>query len=80
MTQLPTIRPIIFLQDPRSGKPKQICVLVAKDYYDADNWWAVMWAEDEQFFSIFFNGRKDDRWEDLDWAVHVHILESLELF
>ena len=36
ITQLPTLEPKRFLQDLRSGKVKQICVLVTVDEYVTD--------------------------------------------
>ena len=51
ITQLPTIEPTRFLRDLRSGKVKQICVLVAEDEYVTDIRSAVVFVENERVLS-----------------------------
>ena len=52
ITQLPTLEPKRFLRDLRSGKVKQICILVTEDEYVTDIRSAVVFAENERFLSI----------------------------
>ena len=49
--QLPTLEPKRFLRDLRSGKVKQICVLVTEDEYVTDIWSDVVFAENERVLS-----------------------------
>ena len=51
ITQLPTLEPKRFLRDLRSGKVKQICVLVTDDEYVTDIRTATLFAENEQVLS-----------------------------
>ena len=51
ITQLPTLEPKRFLRDLRSGKVKQICILVTEDEYVADIRSAVVFAENERVLS-----------------------------
>ncbi|CAI5711096.1 unnamed protein product [Peronospora effusa] len=51
ITQLPTLEPKRFLRDLRSGKVKQICVLVAEDEYMTDIRSATVFAENERVLS-----------------------------
>ena len=51
ITQLPLLNQKRFLRDLRSGKVKQICVLVAEDEYVSDIRTAVAFAEDERVLS-----------------------------
>ena len=51
ITQLPTLEPKRFLRDLRSGKVKQICVLVAEDEYVTDIRSATVFAENERVLS-----------------------------
>ena len=51
ITQLPTLEPKRFLPDLRSGKVKQICVLVAEDEYVADKRSSVVFTENELVLS-----------------------------
>ena len=50
-TQLPTLEQKRFLRDLRSGKVKQICVLVAEDEYVTDIRSAMVFAENERILS-----------------------------
>ena len=50
-TQLPLLNQKRFLRDLRSGKVKQICVLVAEDEYVSDIRTAMAFAEDERVLS-----------------------------
>ena len=47
ITQLPSLNQKRFLRDLRSGKVKQICVLVTEDEYVSDIRLAMVFAEDE---------------------------------
>ena len=49
--QLPTLKQKRFLRDLRSGKVKQICVLVAEDEYVTDIRSAMVFAENERVLS-----------------------------
>ena len=51
ITQLPLLNQKRFLRDLRSGKVKQICVLVAKDEYVSDIRSAMVLAENERVLS-----------------------------
>ena len=51
ITQLPTLDPKRFMRDLRSGKVKQICVLVAEDEYVANIRSAMLFAENERVLS-----------------------------
>ena len=51
ITQLPPLNQKWFLRDLRSGKVKQICVLVAEDEYTSDIRSAMVFAEDERVLS-----------------------------
>ena len=51
ITQLPTLEPKRFLRDLRSGKVKQICILVTEDEYVADIRSATVFAENERVLS-----------------------------
>uniref|UniRef100_A0AAV1U4G3 Reverse transcriptase domain-containing protein n=1 Tax=Peronospora matthiolae TaxID=2874970 RepID=A0AAV1U4G3_9STRA len=51
ITQLPTLEHKMFLRDLRSGKVKQICVLVADDEYVADIRSATVFTENERVLS-----------------------------
>uniref|UniRef100_M4BJM7 Uncharacterized protein n=1 Tax=Hyaloperonospora arabidopsidis (strain Emoy2) TaxID=559515 RepID=M4BJM7_HYAAE len=51
ITQLPTLEQKRFLRDLRSGKVKQICVLVFHDEYVTDIRLAVVFAEDKRVLS-----------------------------
>ncbi|CAI5745401.1 unnamed protein product [Peronospora destructor] len=48
ITQLPTLEPKRFLRDLRSGKVKQICILVTEDEYVTDIRSATVFAENER--------------------------------
>ena len=52
--QLPTLEPKRFLRDMRSGKVRQICILVTEDEYVTDIRSAVVFAESER---VLINGR-----------------------
>ena len=49
--QLPTLEQKRFLRDLRSGKVKQICVLIAEDEYVTDIRSAMVFAENERVLS-----------------------------
>ena len=49
--QLPTLKPKRFLRDLRSGKVKQICILVTEDEYVTDIRSATVFAENERVLS-----------------------------
>ena len=51
ITQLPTLEPKRFMRDMRSGKVKQICILVTEDEYVNDIRSAVIFAENERVLS-----------------------------
>ena len=51
ITQLQTLEPKRFLRDLRSGKVKQICVLVTENEYVIDIWSATVFAENERVLS-----------------------------
>ena len=51
ITHLPTLKPKRYLRDLRSGRFKQICVLVAEDEYVTYIRSAVLFAENEQVLS-----------------------------
>ena len=51
ITKLSTLEPKRFLRDLRSGRVKQICVLVAEDEYVTDIWSAMVFAENEYVLS-----------------------------
>ena len=51
ITQLPTLEPKRFLRDLRSGKVKQICILITEDEYVADIRSAIVFAENERVLS-----------------------------
>ena len=51
ITQFPSLEPKRFLRDLRSGKIKQICVLVTEDEYVTDIRSAVIFAENERVLS-----------------------------
>ena len=51
ITQLPTLKQKRFMRDLRSGKVKQICVLVAEDEYVTDIRSAMVFAENERVLS-----------------------------
>ena len=51
ITQLPPLNQKRFLRDFRSGKVKQICVLVAEDKYVSDIRSAMVFAENERVLS-----------------------------
>ena len=51
ITQLPTLEPKRFLRDLRSGKVKQICILVTEDEYVTDIRSATLFTENERVLS-----------------------------
>ena len=51
ITQLPPLNQKMFLRDLRTGKAKQICVLVAEDEYISDIRSAMVFAENERVLS-----------------------------
>ena len=48
ISQLPTLEPKRFLRDLRSGKVKQVCILVTEDEYVTDIRSATVFAENER--------------------------------
>ena len=48
---MPTLEPKLFLRDLRSGKVKQICILVTEDEYVVDIRSATVFAENERILS-----------------------------
>ena len=52
ITHFPTLEPKRFLRDLRSGKVKQICILVTEDEYVANIRSATVFAENERVLSI----------------------------
>ena len=72
--KLPTLQPKRFLRNLRSGKVKQICVLVAKDEYVTDIRSAWVFTETERVLSsssmdesVLDENTRIKRYESLSW-------------